>query len=103
MKKNSIKFLEGAVVGLALGVAATLFMKSKTGKALGKNIKDATADFYKYAAPKIKKLGKITEKEYKEFMKKMAEEYSKARKISKEKTKELIQNAQKTWSHFIKN
>ena len=31
-KGNTTKFLEGAVAGLALGVATTMFLSSKKGK-----------------------------------------------------------------------
>jgi gas vesicle protein len=100
---NTIKILEGAVAGLVLGVAATMFISSKKGKALGKGIADVTADFYKYISPKIKKIEKMGEKEYKSFMKGTAEQYIKTRKISGVIGKDLIKDAQLSWKHFSKH
>lgn len=69
---NGLKFLEGAVAGLALGVAASLFLSSKTGKKVTKEAGHVMADFYKHIAPKVKKMKKMGEQEYKEFMKNAA-------------------------------
>ncbi len=99
-KDNAIKFLEGAVAGVALGVAATLFLNSNKGKEITSNIKDATADFYKSISPKLKKLGKMGEKEYKLFMKGAAENYTKTKKISGDAAKNLIKDAEQSWKHF---
>ena len=62
-KNNTVKVLAGAVAGIALGVAATMFLDSKKGKELKKDITKTTADFYKYISPKIKKIEKMGEKE----------------------------------------
>lgn len=101
-KGNSLKFLEGAVAGLALGVAASLFLTSKRGKEIRHDVKEKMADFYKYIAPKVKKMKQMGEKEYKVFMKNAAMQYGKAKKFSAAATAELIKEAQKTWHHFSK-
>jgi len=102
MEKNnsSVKFLEGAVVGLVLGVAANMFLSSKTGKKMKEDIKESMADFYKYIAPKIEKIKKMSEGEYKEFMKTAVIQYGKAKKLSQEKIKQIMQEAQKSWDNF---
>lgn len=106
-KNNTLKFLEGAVAGVALGVAASIFLASKKGKSIKinvtKSIEDVTADFYKYISPKIKKIEKMGEKEYKEFMKNAAEQYAKTKKISEDMAKDLIKDAQQSWKHFSKH
>ncbi len=102
-KGNTKKFLEGAAAGLALGVAATIFLSSKKGKELRKDVKEKIADFYKYIAPKVKKMGKMGEQEYKTFMKNAVAQYVKAKKISKGVAKELMQETQKSWHHFSKH
>lgn len=103
-KGNTLKLLEGAVAGIALGVAASIFLASKTGKSVKvnviKSIEDITADFYKYISPKMKKMQKMGEKEYKEFMKDSAVKYAKAKKISEDMAKDLVKNAQQSWKHF---
>lgn len=100
---NALKVLEGTVAGIALGVAATMFLSSKKGQELKNNIEDMTADFYKSVSPKLKKITKMGEKEYKEFMKSAAERYAKAKKMSEEMTKDLIKNTQQSWNHFSRH
>ena len=102
-KGNATKFLEGAVAGIALGVAASMFLASKKGKELKNDIADVTADFYKYISPKVKKIEKMGEKEYKEFMKNAAGQYAKTKKISEDMAKNLIKDAQQSWKHFSKH
>lgn len=99
-KNNALKIIEGAVAGLALGVAAGMFLSSKKGKALRKDIAEVMGDFYKYISPKIKKIEKMGEKEYKEFMKAAAEQYVKTKKISGNMAAELVKNVQQSWKHF---
>src|SRR3989338_4679063 len=102
-KGTTKKFLEGAAAGLALGVAATIFLSSKKGKELREDVKEKMADFYKYIAPKVKKMGKMGEKEYKEFMKNAVAHYSKAKKVSGDVAKEIMKETQKSWRHFSKH
>lgn len=102
-KGNKAKFLEGAIAGLALGVATSMFFSSRKGKEVKEDIKDVMADFYKYISPKVKKIGKIGEKEYKDFMKGAVKKYSEAKKISEAVTKELVKEAQKSWHYFSKH
>jgi len=106
-KGNTTKFLEGTMAGVALGVAASMFLASKEGKSIKinvvKSIKDTTADFYKSVSPKIKKMEKMGEKEYKEFMKNSAEQYVSKKKISEDIAKQLIKEVQQSWSHFSRH
>jgi len=102
-KGNTLKFLEGAVAGVALGVAASMFLSSKKGKEFKKNIASVTADFYRYISPKLKKLGKIGEREYKDFMKNAAEQYVKTKKISSDMAKDLAKDVQQSWKHFSRH
>ena len=48
-KGNTLKFVEGTVAGVALGVAASMFLSSNKGKSIKiniiKSIKETTADF----------------------------------------------------------
>lgn len=102
-KNTAAKFLEGAVAGLALGVAASIFLSSKKGKALKNSAEDVAADFYKQIAPKLKKVKKMSEKEYALFMKNAVTQYGKTKKLSADKAKELVKNAQHSWKHFAKH
>jgi len=100
---TTLKFLEGAAAGLALGVAASMFLASKKGGELKEGIASITADFYKYISPKIKKIEKMGEKEYKEFMKNAAVKYATTKKISEDTAKQLIKGAQQSWGHISKH
>lgn len=106
-KGNAVKFLEGAVAGVALGVAASMLLATKKGKEVQKDvvgsIEDITADFYKSVSSKVKKIGKMGEKEYKEFMKNAAEQYAKTKKLSEDMAKDLVKDAQQSWKHFSKH
>lgn len=99
-KGNTVKFLEGAVAGVALGVAASMFLSSKKGKELKEDMTGIMADFYKSVAHKVKKIKKMSEKEYKLFMKDAALQYIKTKKISENMAKQLIKNAEQSWKHF---
>ena len=102
-KGNTSKFLAGAVAGVALGVAANIFLATKKGKELKSDITDMVADFYKFISPKIKKIEKMGEKEYKEFMKNATAQYAKTKKISEEMANDLAKNVQQSWKHFSKH
>ena len=91
------------MVGVAMGVAASLFLSSKKGKQLTKEAKEGLADFYAYIAPKIKKMKKMGEKEYKAFMKSAVEQYAKTKKMSEQMAKELIKETQQSWKHFSRH
>ena len=99
-KGNAVKFLEGTVAGVALGVAASMFLASKKGKELKNDIADIMADFYKSISPQIKKIKKMGEKQYKEFMKNAAEQYTKTKKVSGDIANQFIEEAQQSWQHF---
>ena len=100
---GTAKVLEGLVAGVALGVAASMFLATKKGKELTSSAEGMMADFYKYITPKIKKMKKMGEKEYKMFMKSSAEKYAKAKKMSEETAKNLVKEAQQSWKHFSKH
>lgn len=101
--KKATKVLGGLAVGLALGVAASMFLSSKKGKALTNNVKETVADFYKNIAPQLKKIGQMGEKDYHEFMDGAVEKYSEAKKLTKETAKELKDQVKNSWKHFAKN
>lgn len=101
MKTTTI--VGGAVAGLALGVAAGMFLNSKKGKELRENVKETVADFYKHISPQLKKIGDMGQQDYKDFMDAAAEKYGKAKKLSKETLKELKSQAQDSWHQFAEN
>ena len=100
---GAVRVLEGVVAGVALGVAAGMFLSTKKGKEVKSDLTNMLADFYKYISPRIKKVQKMGEKEYKMFMKSSAEKYAKAKKMSEETAKNLVKEAQQSWKHFSKH
>ena len=100
---GAVKVLEGVVAGVALGVAASMFLSTKKGKEIKNDVSGMVADFYKYISPKLKKVQKMGEKEYKEFMKNSAMQYSKTKKISEDMAKQLTKEVQQSWKHFSKH
>lgn len=86
-----------------MGAAAAIFLTPESGKNLRKDIKKRASEFYRYIAPRLKKIKKIGEEEYKELVKTAAHQYSQSRKISKTETDALIKEAHKTWKELKKH
>ena len=104
MKNGKIKLLEGGLIGAALGVAAGIFMTStSTGKKLTNDLKDKSADFYAYLAPRLKKIKKMGEADFKVFVKNAAVQYSKAKKLTVEESSKLMGEAEKVWQQLQKH
>ncbi len=102
-KGNATKFLQGTVIGIALGVAASIYLALKKGKIVKEDIVDVTADFFEYISPKVKKIEKMGAKEYKLFMENAVEQYAKAKKISAKMARHLLKEAQESWKHFSRH
>jgi gas vesicle protein len=105
MKKTnkSSKFLSGALIGATLAVAAAIFAESKTGKEVRREVKDKMAEFYKFAAPKLKNAKEMGEKEYKIFINKALADYRKNKKFDAEDLKKLAKEAHASWKHLKKH
>jgi len=103
MKKGTKEFLGGALLGAVLGAAGSVLLASEAGKKVRGDIKQRVADFYAYAAPKLKKLKNIGEKEYAVFVKNAVGQYGKLKKLSKAEEAVLVKEAVKTWKHLKKH
>lgn len=97
-KKQSNKFLSGAVVGAVLGVVSGILLAPQAGKKTRDEISEKSGQFYKYIAPTVKKMGKMGKKEYENIVEDMAKIYGKARKMSAPEVKGLVNSAKKHWS-----
>ena len=102
-KNNALKLLEGALAGAVLGAAAGLLLAPESGKALRRDVKRKTAEFYKQLAPQLKRMKKMGEKEYKEAVQKTMANYSKAKKLSAQEVKELTKKAHASWKELKKH
>ena len=101
--KTGMHLLEGALAGIALAVAAGIFSQTKTGKKVTKDIRDKSADFYKYLAPQLKKAKEMSQDQYHKIIDASLARYSKTKKLSKAEVKELSEGAYKSWEHLKKN
>lgn len=103
MKKDTVKMLEGALAGAVLGVAAGLLLTPESGKALRRDAKRKTAEFYKELAPQLKRMKKMGEKEYQAAVQKAMAGYKKAKKLSEKEAKELTKKAHASWRELKKH
>ncbi len=97
------RFLKGALIGAALGVAAGLMLAPEEGKKFQKDAKKKYAKFYAEVAPKLKKMREVGEKDFKIFIKQAAENYAKAKKMSEPERRTLGKEAQALWKHLSKH
>lgn len=102
-KKNGGRILAGALVGAAIGVGAGLLLASGSGKKIGAGIKKMSGEFYRYVAPRLKKLKKIGEAEYHQLMIEGANDFSKAKKLSLAEGRALSLEAKRSWGHIKKH
>jgi gas vesicle protein len=102
-KGNGYAWIAGGLVGAALGVGAALLAESKAGKKMGKEVKHAASDFYKFMVPKLKQVKKMGEVEYKKFVEEAMKQYSKKKKLSAVEAKQLVKDAHATWKHLKRN
>lgn len=101
--KKGLHILEGVLAGAALAVAAGIFSQTKTGKKLTSDIRDKSAEFYKYLAPQIKKAKQMTEAQYHQLIDASMARYSKAKKLTNAEIRDLKREARSSWSHLKKN
>lgn len=95
--------MTGALVGAALGIAAGLFATSQTGKKAVKDLKARTAEFYAFAAPKLKNLKNVSEAEYRRLLDKLLADYNKDGKLDKKDLQKLAREAKASWKHIKKS
>ena len=103
MINKKLKFLEGALIGAVLGVAAGIILAPESGKELRKDLKKKSADFYRHLGPKMKKLKKISEEDYKMMVQKTMAFYGKAKKLSQSEAKQITKEAENYWKHLRKH
>ncbi len=95
--------IKGGLLGAVLAVAAGLFLISKPGKKIRKDIKQHIAAFYKQLSPQLRKIRKMGEREFKDFVKGALKTYSAAHKLSRTEEKAIAKDIQKTWKQLKKH
>lgn len=96
-RSSTGKMITGALIAGALGVAAGMLLAPQSGKKTRKAIQGASADFYKFIAPKIKGLKSVGDKEYAAIVKKALVSYGKLKKLSATEINRLKKDAERHW------
>ncbi len=98
------KFLSGALIGAALGVAAEIFATSEKGKKVSKEIKSRSIEFYKFIAPQLKRVAEeMGEEEYRTLVDKSISHFSKNTKLTPKEKADLAKEAHASWKHLKKH
>ncbi len=103
VKKTEGKFLQGALVGAVLSIAAGMLLAPESGKKMRKDIIELSGDFYRYIAPQVKKFARVGEAELNELITQGVKNYAKARKLSNAEEKILAKEAKRSSRHIVKH
>lgn len=89
MKKRSSHFKGGLLAGAIFGIAAGIFMSSKQGKQLTKQLQNRTKEIQTRLYKELKKSKKLTEATYEKAIENVLEHYAKTRAIAAKEIPEL--------------
>jgi hypothetical protein len=92
----AIKFLAGAVMGFAAGIAVGRYLSSERGKKFKSKLGEIMEDFKHHIAPKLNDLRVMTVEEYNIFMDAAVEQYGKMKNMSKEMIRALQYKVRKS-------
>lgn len=97
-KKKSSHFKGGLLAGAIFGVAAGIFMSSKQGKQLAKQLRSQTGDIQKRLVKELSKSKKISQETYADAIDSVLSYYTKSRKIAAREVPELRRYLLAKWS-----
>lgn len=98
--KRSSHLGTGLVAGIAIGVASALFMQSKKGKALTKDLGKKTAALQKKVVSELKKAGDVTKESYQDLVDKVVDYYVKSKDITKREVPEVKKTLLGAWKNI---
>jgi gas vesicle protein len=87
--KKKGHFKAGVLAGAVFGIAAGIFMSSKQGKKLAKELKSQTAEIQGRILKELKKGKKMSEENYGKAIDNVLAYYAKSRKIASKEVPEL--------------
>lgn len=99
---KKVTIIAGAVIGAALGVAAGLLMPKNAGKKVQQEFKARSGEFYKFLAPRLKRLKHVGEREYKALVDQAAKSYAELKDISAKEMTDLAKSAKDSWGEMRK-
>jgi gas vesicle protein len=107
MKKDSVPkkkghFKAGVLAGAVFGIAAGIFMSSKQGKQLAKQLKSQTAEIQGRIVKELKKSKKMSEENYGKAIDSVLGYYAKSRKIAAKEVPELRKYLMAKWKSVKK-
>jgi gas vesicle protein len=101
-KSNSTVMGAGLVVGAVLGVAAGLFLQSKKGKDMAKDLEKKTTALQTKITKELGKVTDMTKEKYEEVVDSIMDYYVKSKDIAKTEVPEIRAFLMKRWSHIEK-
>ena len=87
--KTKSHFKGGLLAGAIFGIAAGIFMSSKQGKQLAKQLRSQTTDIQKRLMKELNKTRHVSEETYSDAIDRVLSYYTKSRKIASKEVPEL--------------
>mgnify|MGYP001591215300 CR=1 FL=1 len=99
-KKKKSHFKAGLLAGAVFGLAAGIFMSSKEGKKLAKNLQTKTKEIQKRLTKEMKKAAHLSEDTYEDAIDRVLAYYTKSRQIASKEAPALKRYLMGKW-HMI--
>lgn len=101
-EKKSSHFGAGLLAGALVGMAAGLFVQSKKGKALRKDIQKKGLQFQGKLMKELKNAKDLSKEKYEEIVDKMLAYYEQTKDIAKSEVPEVRKFLMKNWTEVSK-
>lgn len=101
MEKSFGKFLAGAAVGTAAGVALGKYLASEEGKKKKEKMMKRWADWHAYMRSKMEDMKGMEKSKYKQIITSVAEEYGKVKKLSDDVIDDLVKKTLALWDGVL--
>jgi gas vesicle protein len=90
------------IAGALVGMAAGLFVQSKNGKALRKDLQKKGTDVQKKLMKELKGVKELTKDRYEDIVDKMLAYYEKSKEVAKNEVPEVRKFLMKNWTEVNK-
>lgn len=96
-QKRSSHLGAGMLIGAAVGVAAAVFLQSKKGKELTKDLQKKIAALQKKISRELEDVQEMTKEGYEELVDRIVEYYVKTKDIAKKEIPEVKKSLMGSW------